>query len=255
MSRLAAALVGLAFAFAGAPPADAEPPVIPLPADARVALEPLGDVIDEALPARPIDDPARLRHLAPGTLTYRIVAGANRGQVQTVRVEPVADDGEGSAWRLVTDNDEIQQLRVTTHHEVIKLSQTDKQSDRIIQYRPALVLEPGMRPGESKTASAELVTRKASDPNEVEYKGHLDYTTRYIGAYRLTTPAGSFDTRLLEHRYTMKIGPAKARYESFGFYADDLGNVAEVADESVSALLLYRRSSSSARLLLSASPE
>jgi hypothetical protein len=50
----------------------------------------------------------------------------------------------------------------------------------------------------------------------------------------------------------MKIGPAKAGHHSSGFYADGVENIAEVSEESVSALLIYRRKSSSARLLLSA---
>lgn len=251
----AIALLCLLCAVATSRAALAEPAAIPLHADARAALEPLGDVVEAALPAPPIDDPARLRHLAAGTLTYRIVAGANRGQVQTVRVEPVAGDSDEAAWRVVTDDEEIQQLRVTTDHEVIKLSQTDKQSDRIVTYRPGLVLEPGMRAGESKTASVELVTRKAGRPGKIEYEGSLEYTTRYMGAYRVKTPAGRFDSRLLQHRYTMKIGPATAHYESYGFYADDVGNVAEVSEESISALLVYRRTSTAARVLLSAPAE
>ena len=48
----------------------------------------------------------------------------------------------------------------------------------------------------------------------------------------------------------MKIGPANARNVSWAFYADDVGNVAEVTRESVNAILIYRRSSISARLLL-----
>lgn len=52
--------------------------------------------------------------------------------------------------------------------------------------------------------------------------------------------------------HSMKIGPAKAGHHSSGFYADGVENIAEVSEESVSALLIYRRKSSSARLLLSA---
>jgi hypothetical protein len=225
--------------------------IVPLPAEVRARLEPLGpDVVGEALAAAPIDDPARLRHLEPGTWRYRILAGANRGHEQIVHVERVASSDPGTAWRVVDDDGEIQQLRVTTDHEVVKLSQTDLQSDRTVVYRPGLVLEPGMQVGESKTVKRALVTHKMQRPEDVEFEGELEYTTRYVGMYRVTVPAGRFDARLLEHRYSMKIGPAKARYHSYGFYADGVGNVAEASEESVSALLVYRRSSSGARVLL-----
>ncbi|MFP8876418.1 MAG: hypothetical protein VCB99_05805, partial [Myxococcota bacterium] len=84
---------------------------------------------------------------------------------------------------------------------------------------------------------------------KVEYQGQLDYTITYVGAYRVETPAGSFDARLLVHEYEMKIGPAKAHYRSYGFYVDDVGMVAEVSKEKVTALLLYRRRDRAARVL------
>jgi hypothetical protein len=231
----------------------AEAPVVPLAQEVRAALEPLGEgTLGEALPAAPIVEPSRLRHLEPGTWRYRVLAGADRGHVQTVRVERVAADAPDAAWRVVSGGGEIQELRVTTEHEVVKLSQTDLQSDRIVVYRPGLVLDPGMRVGQSKTVKRRLSTHKAKRPDEVEYDGELEYTVGYIGMYRVTTPAGRFDARLLEHHYSMKIGPATATHHSYGFYADGVGNVADVSEESVKALLVYRRSSSAAKVLLSA---
>ena len=249
---LAVLAAALGAALPGRTAAATDATVVELTQELRAELEPLGKaVVGEALPAAPIREPSRLRHLEPGTWRYRVVAGANRGQEQTVRVERA---GAGANWRVETDGKEIQQLEVTTAHEVVKLSQTDEQSDRIVVYRPGLVLDPGMQAGQSKTVKSRLTTHKASRLEEIEYEGELEYTTHYIGAYRVRTPAGEFDARLLEHRYTMKIGPAKASYQSYGFYADDVGNIAEVSDESVSALLVYRRSSSAARVLLTAPP-
>jgi hypothetical protein len=255
--RRCAAVLALVGGIAPLPGGEAlaQAPVVALPAQARAALAPLGEgVVGAALPAPPIEDPARLRHLEPGTWTYRILAGANRGQLQSVRVERVPPDEEGASWRVVDDTGEIQRLKVTREHEVVKLSQRDAQSDRLVVYRPGLVLESGMRVGESKAVSTGLATYKDDPPAKIEYEGQLDYTIRYLGVYQVTTPAGSYVARLLEHEYTMKIGPAKAQHRSYGFYADDVGNIAEVSSESVNALLVYRRSSESARVLLSAPP-
>jgi len=255
MIRPRISLILAALALAVAAPAAADAPVVPLTKDVRAALEPLGPgVVGEALPAAPINEPSRLRHLEPGTWRYQVVAGAHQSQEQTVRVERVTSGDQGATWEVVTDKEEIQQLKVTTDHEVVKLSQSNERSDRIVVYRPGLVLETGMSVGESKTVKSRVATHKLQRPEEVEFEGQLEYTTRYIGAYRVTTPAGEFDARLLEHRYAMTIGPAKANYHSYGFYADDVGNVAEVSEESVSALLVYRHSSNSARVLLSAPP-
>lgn len=228
-------------------------PVVALSDELREALSPLGSgVVGEALPAAPIVVPSRLFHLAPGRWEYRIVAGANKGQLQSVRLERVTANDRGATWELVSSNGEVQQLKETTSHEVVKLAQEDADSDRIVVYRPGLVLDPGMKVGEGKTVRSALRTHKRKRPDKVEYDGELDYTTRYLGAYRVETPAGRFDARLLEHEYDMKIGPAKAHHKSYVFYADDVGNVAEVSREKVSALFVYNRSSLTARVMVEA---
>lgn len=225
-------------------------PVILLPAEAVEFLSPLGsDAVGVALPALPITDPGRLRHLEPGVWKYRILQGPRRGGIETVRVE-IEDPGEsGEAVKLVFDSGEVQHLEVTYDHEVKKLSQLDAGSDRLVVYRPGLVLEPRMAVGESKRVKTALATHRGGGSGKVEYQGQLDYTITYVGAYRVETPAGSFDARLLVHEYEMKIGPAKAHYRSYGFYVDDVGMVAEVSKEKVTALLLYRRRDRAARVL------
>ena len=228
-------------------PVGAEAPVVPLPEDAADMLSLLGEgVVGEALPARPIDDPARLRHLATGTWVYRLTAGPHKGQTQRVRVERVDPDDPAAGWQVETGDEDIQTLVVTTNHEVMKLSQTHLPSDRTVAYRPGLVLDPGMAVGQHKTVEREISTTKSG---KVEYTGTLRYTTRYLGAYRVKTPAGSFDARLLHHEYEMKLGPADAHHASYGLYADDVGNVADASTESVSAVLIYRRKTTSARVL------
>lgn len=237
-------LVGAALAAAS------DAPVVPLPADLRDALSPLGaGVVGQALPAAPIENPARLFHLTPGRWTYRVVAGANKGQTQTVQIERIDPTDRGADWRLV-DGAGIQELRETTTQEVVKVAQEDTDSDRTIVYRPGLVLDPRMAAGEPKTVKARLATYEQGRLDRVEYEGSLEYTTRYVGAYRVTVPAGSFDARLLEHAYEMKIGPATAQHRSFVFYADEVGRVAEVSREKVSALIVYNRSSLTARVLV-----
>lgn len=254
MRHACGALAAVLALLASVATASANPPTVALPDQARELLALLGKgAVGEALPAAPIDDPAALRHLEAGTWTYQVVAGADRGQQQTVTVEETGADADGDAtWRILGGDGEVQKLKVTTEHEILKLSQTDPQSHRIVMYRPGLQLEPGMSVGETKSITTRIATYKQSRPDVLEYDGNLEYGTTYVGAYRVKTPAGSFDARLLEHRYTMKLGPAKAKYHSYGFYADGVGIVAEVSEESVSAVLIYRRSSKSARLLQSA---
>jgi len=239
---LAAARLRAEFEAPGSPP--------PLPSEAREALSPLGDgVVGEALPAPPITDPSRLRHLRAGVWKYRILQGKRDGGIETVRVDVEGEEAAGEAVKVVYDSGEVQHLVVTYDHEVEKLSQLDAGSKRLVVYRPGLVLEPRMRVGERKRVQSDLSTHRGASSGKVEYRGKLDYTITYVGAYRVTTPAGRFDARLLRHEYEMTIGPATAHYRSYGFYVDDVGLVAEVSEEKITALLLYRRSDRSARVL------
>jgi len=224
---------------------------VPLSSETRASLEPLGEgVVGEALPAAPIAVPSRLYHVQPGHWEYRILAGANRGQVEEVQLERVSPDDRGATWQLVTNTGGVQQFKVTRQHEVVKLSQEDADSDRLVVYRPGLVVDPGMQVGQSKSVDAKISSYKRKKRDTVEHDGNLSYTTSYLGAYRVKTPAGAFDTRLLRHEYRIKIGPAKSHNVSYRFYADGVGNVAEVARDDVSALLVYKRKTLTARVLL-----
>ena len=249
-SALLVSVVPTPMAESGEVPS-AHAPVVPLSKESRAALSPLGDgVVGDPLPAAPIVDPSRLYHLQPGQWEYRILEGANKGRVERVDIERVSSDDPDADWRLVSSTGDVQQIKVTRQHEVVKLAQEDADSDRLVIYRPGLVLDPNMQVGQSKTENAKISSYKRKKRDEVEYDGTLRYTITYLGAYRVTTPAGSFDTRLLRHDYRIQIGPAKSENVSYTFYADGVGNVAEVARDDVSALLVYRRKTLTARVLL-----
>ena len=207
-------------------------------------------MVGEALPASPIVDPTKLYHLQPGHWEYRILEGATKGRVEKVDIERATSDDPDADWRLVSSTGDIQQFKVTRQHEVVKLAQEDADSDRLVVYRPGLALDPDMRVGQSKTKNAKISSYKLKQRDKVEYNGTLDYTVSYLGAYRVTTPAGVFDTRLLRHEYRINIGPAKSNNVSYTFYADGVGNVAEVSRDDVSAVLVYRRKTLTARVLL-----
>ena len=229
-----------------------EAPVVPLPAKLAKELQPLGaGVVGAALAAHPITDPSRLRHVDPGVWVYEVVEGPRDGQREQVTVSKEGRTDEGENVKLVFGSSgEVQHLEVRYDHVVAKRSQLDAGSNRRVVYRPGLVLEPRMQVGETKQVQTDLSTYRGAEVSKVEYDGQVDYSTTYVGAYRVTTPAGKFETRLLVHEYEMNIGPARAHYRSLGFYAEGVGMVAEVSNEKVTALLLYRRSDRSARVLV-----
>ena len=65
-------------------------------------------------------------------------------------------------------------------------------------------------------------------------------TSTYVGGYQVTVPAGTFDTILIRFAYRGKVGPADVVYTAWYFFAKDIGLVAMVNLEDVSAFWIYR---------------
>ena len=70
-----------------------------------------------------------------------------------------------------------------------------------------------------------------------------------LGAYRITTPAGSYDAALIRWTYQGKVGPAKIDDTQYRFFAEGVGMVASVDKLDISALLVYQDHSKFGKLL------
>jgi hypothetical protein len=77
------------------------------------------------------------------------------------------------------------------------------------------------------------------DPDDLEHKGSLDLTLTYVGASRVTVPAGTFDAALLRWDYKGKVGPASVDDIQVRFLAKDVGMVAAAEKLDVAAFLVY----------------
>jgi hypothetical protein len=86
----------------------------------------------------------------------------------------------------------------------------------------------------------------------VKHEGTLALTYSYLGAYRVNTPAGSYDAALIKWAYDGKIGPASVEDTQYRFFADKIGLVASVDKLDVSAFLLYKKHTKFGKLLTQA---
>jgi hypothetical protein len=82
-----------------------------------------------------------------------------------------------------------------------------------------------------------------NDPEDLEYKGRVDLTFTYVGAYKVTVPAGTFDAALLRWEYKGKVGPASIEDIQARFVAADVGAMAGKRD--IAAMLVYNDHSKS----------
>src|SRR6202012_2609486 len=87
----------------------------------------------------------------------------------------------------------------------------------------------GMRPGEMRSYSQKVSVLALDDPTDQEYSGTLRGTYTYIGTYRVTVPAGTYDSVLFSLRCDGKVGPAHTRDTAYYFFAPKIGVVAMIS--------------------------
>lgn len=238
--RLFAAFIG--FGLLLALPIDASAQgtgaVVPLPTEMRnAAATYLPGVVGEAVPAFPID--SGLAQLAAGTRSYEIVSGGDKGTTEEHVIAPVSGDKTGGQWRYQV-GDRTVFLQQVPGQSLSIVSEADADQGVLTRYNPPEpLLIAGMNAGDSKTLAMKVNVYDLSDPKDVEHKGSLNVTLTYIGAYRVTVPAGTFDAALLKWDFKGKIGPASVEDIQARFVAPEVGMVASAEKRDVAAFLIY----------------
>jgi hypothetical protein len=232
----------------GVAPAAAD--VIALPEADREALEQLlgsgvvGDPIDAA-PLAAADMPLR-----EGTWVYQIVAGDDEGQTQNNVVTHLQRDQSGASWKVSAGSNDVVFVQVGDDESLSIVSEQDSDQGVITRFSPAEpILTTGMNPGDTRNVTIAVKVYDLSSPDEVSHSGSLDLAYSYLGAYKVTVPAGSYDAALLRWVYDGSVGPASVDDTQYRFIAKDVGIVASIEKKKISALLLYHDNSNTGRVL------
>jgi hypothetical protein len=223
---------------------------IPLPQADRTTLEQLlgsgvvGDPVD-AGPLAAADMPLR-----EGTWVYQIVAGGNEGQPQNNVVTHLQRDPSGASWKVSAGTNDVVFVQVGNDESLAIVSEQDTDQGVVTRFSPAEpILIPGMRPGDSRKVTIAVKVYDLSSPDEVSHSGSLDLEYSYVGAYKVTVPAGSYDAALLRWVYDGSVGPASVSDTQYRLVAKDVGIVASVEKKKISALLFYHDNSNTGRVL------
>jgi hypothetical protein len=191
--------------------------------------------------------------LRDGTWTYRIVSGDDQGRSEQHVVARLQGDPSGADWRYAVGARSAQLIKQTDDGSLVFVSLEDFDEGVISRYTPPEpALLAGMAPGDSKSFSIGVKVADLSSPRNVKHEGTLALTYSYLGAYRVNTPAGSYDAALLKWAYDGKIGPASVEDTQYRFFADKVGMVASVDKLDVSAFLLYKKHTKFGKLLAQA---
>ena len=251
LTTLALAAAALAVA-ATARPVDAE--VIQLPKADRAALEQhLGQgVVGQAVDAQAINDPARFYPLRAATLFFRVTNGNAKGQTEEHVIEELKRNPPGSSWSESWGHGASLSL-FRADDGSIQLLTADEPGGIKYQYSPPqpFVLA-GMRPGQSRQSTASVGIFGAANPSQIMHSGSLDLTLTYVGAYRVTVPAGVYDAILLKAETTGMIDSTKVDDVQYRLLAAGVGPIAEVGAQALAARMDPNDDARTARVLLAA---
>ncbi|SDY02983.1 hypothetical protein [Nitrosomonas sp. Nm58] len=227
--------------------------VIPLPEEDRLAIEKyLGKgVVGEAIPAPALADTTRYLAINVSARNYRLVSGPDKGKVEHHQTTLLKQDGGGTTWRYDTGARFIFFINAKANGDYIVTGATDNEEGVMTQYLPGepLMLQ-GLAPGKERNITVGMKVFDLSNPDEQTHTGSLNIDYRYMGAYKVTVPAGSFDAVLVKWTFKGKIGPASLNDTQYRFFVADVGMVAAVEQMDVSAMLIYNKQRKIARVLV-----
>ncbi len=175
----------------------------------RTALDQLlgsgvvGDPVD-AGPLATADIPLRA-----GTWTYQVVSGKKKGQTEDDVLTQLERDPSGASWKLAIGTNDVAFIQIGDDQSLTIVSEQDTDQGVITRFTPAEpIVTTGMSPGDSKEVTIGVKVYDLSSPDEVSHSGSLDLDYSYVGAYKVTVPAGSYDAALLKWDYEGSVGPA-----------------------------------------------
>ena len=246
--------VGMVIALALASPpggALAQGPVLPLPAaDQQKLIANLGaGVVGDALPGEAINDGAAYFPLVERTFVFQVTSGSHSGSTQNLVLKRAHRPGGAVSWRF-NFAPSLAGFVSPRGGDLIMPAVSDTDEGVIVVTTPAnpFVLG-GMKPGQSRSFPQKVSVNYLDDPTKRDWGGRLNATYTYVGAYNVTVPAGTFPSVLIRFAYTGKVGPADVVYTAWYFFARDVGLVAMVNLEDVSAFWIYHNDTTVGKVL------
>jgi hypothetical protein len=217
--------------------------IIPLSQGDRKAIESyLGKgVVGKAVAAPVIDDAGKVYGLRAGTWTGKISSGKHSGKSGTWSLGPSKSAGSSGSWRGAMGDSQVIFLTKTDEGHVVAVSDIEHAHGVLTRFTPPEPrVEKGMKPGDSSKVNIDIKVFDAKNPKHLEHKGKLDLTYTYVGAYKTTVPAGTFDALLFKWHYKGKVGPASIDNAIYRFFAPGVGPVAFIEFKHISAVLVYQ---------------
>jgi hypothetical protein len=228
-------------------------PVLKLPAaDQTVLAEQLGtDVLGDALPSKPIDDPGRLFSFARTPVTYLFTSGRNKGKIQTLVAAKVERPRGELVWKLPLAPSLIGFLKQLPDGDIEMPAVEDTGAEAlVVSTPPNPFLSKGMKPGETRRFVQQVSVRYLDDIGAEQWSGKLQNDFTYLGTYRVKVPAGTYDAVLLRSKVDGKVGPARTQAVSYSLFSPGQGLVAMILQQNVTAFWIYNVNGAGGKVLV-----
>ena len=227
-------------------------PTIPLSDADRAQLDALlgKEVVGEALPSVPLGSVDTYLPPQVRTASYRVITQGEKASTETHKSEETADADFKPGWHYTIAGVQEAYFQRDAAGNVYTAAEKDLDNKVLSRFTPGdPLITPGLQAGQSVKSSHKVEVYNLSNLKKVAHSGSLDVVYTYVGTYRVTVPAGSYDAALVRWDYSGKIGPATIKDSQYRFVAPGAGMVAMIQIRSITAMLIYNDHTKRGKLL------
>jgi len=232
--------------------AHAQGVVLPLPIQDQqnIAAQLGSGVVGNALPSGPITNVSTYFPLTNRSLTYQITSGPKTGNIEYTEIARVRRPSGISAWRFTLSPSLTGFIAQGMDGGLVMPAVSDPGEGVVVVTTPANPFVPkGMQPGETRSFSQQVSVNYLDNPGDQDYSGSLNGTYTYLGTYLVTVPAGTFPAVLFRAKSEGKVGPAHTSDTAYSFFAPNVGLVAMIMQEDVTAFWIFHINTTTGKVL------
>lgn len=189
--------------------------------------------------------------LRTATWDFRFVSGTRQGEAATDVLQRGLPGGP-PVWLYSADDVTIYTLKRMADGSILSPSEQDLGQGVTTRHDPARpFLLDGAQPGVPDVRNLEVKVYNRGETGTPAHTGTLTLTYTYLGRYQVSVPAGTYPAAVVKLAYAGQVGPASVSDLEYWFFADNVGPVAILDKQKVSALLIYNEKTKNGRVLIS----
>jgi hypothetical protein len=213
--------------------------IVPLSQKDRDQLAVLGaGVVGPPIEAPVITEPTKYYRPISGTWQYRITYGDKKDQLYAETLTRIPKNAQGAIWKR--SRPQYDDLLSVTGNSIHLSNEVDHHHGLLVDFNPrGFLLNSALKPGESRTMKGTARAFKMSDPTTVYKTFTLEELCTYVGAYKVTTPAGIFNAVLFRNDFRVSGGGVTIDDSRYSFYTEGVGKVAGIEQGHATILFLF----------------